>query len=64
MNWHEFALSIPEMPSSEARARVEYARLLRTVERDVNEPERDEALAALGDTWGEAARFRGWTLTA
>lgn len=64
MNWHEYALSIPALPSTETEARAAYAAELARIERDVDAVDQDEARAALGDTWGEAAVFKRWTLTA
>jgi hypothetical protein len=62
VNWHEWALSIPAMPGDENEAREAYARLVAQIETDVDEKDRELALSALGDTWGEAARFNGWQL--
>lgn len=62
MNWHEFAQQIPLIPDTEAAARREFAELLARVERDVPFPDQQAAREALGDTWGQVATFRGWTL--
>jgi hypothetical protein len=62
VNWHEFAISIPEMPSDEVEAKRAYVDLLDKIASEVDAEDRELALSALGDTWGETARFRGWSL--
>lgn len=62
MTWQEFARSIPQMPDDESAAREAYGRVVAQIESDVDEADREMALSVLGDTWGEAARFNGWSL--
>jgi hypothetical protein len=50
------------MPDDESAAREAYGRVVARIESDVDEADREMALSVLGDTWGEAARFNGWSL--
>lgn len=50
------------MPDDESAAREAYVRVVARIESEVDAGDREMALSVLGDTWGEAARFNGWTL--
>jgi len=62
VNWREFARNMPQMPDDEATARKAHARLVEQIETEVDEADRGMARDILGDTWGEAATFNGWSL--
>jgi hypothetical protein len=63
VNWREYLETVPVLPDTEESAREAYAEQLRRIDTEVDEADREQARGALGDTWGESARFMGWTLT-